>query len=81
MEFVDVQHLGRDKNLSDMFTKEDKDISHFLTIRDLILCSKAMLQVGFHARSSVSVSQTLGHIEGGVKLRNAIPADLPPSVA
>ena len=40
-----------------------------------------MSQVGFHNRSSASVSQTLGHIEGGVKLGNAIPADLPPSVA
>ena len=79
--FATVQHIAGKCNLSDMFTKEDKDISHFLTIRDLILCSKAMLQVGFHVRSSASVSQTLGHIEGGVKLGNAIPADLPPSVA
>ena len=32
--FCDVQHLGGDKNLSDMFTKEDKDDTHFTTCRD-----------------------------------------------
>ena len=34
IEFCDVQHLGGDRNLSDMFTKEDKDDTHFTTCRD-----------------------------------------------
>ena len=35
--FIEVKHISGKVNLSDMFTKEDKDVSHFITIRDHIL--------------------------------------------
>ena len=37
--FVQVQHINGKNNLSDMFTKEDKDVGHFLNIRNLVLSS------------------------------------------
>ena len=77
--FTTVKHIAGKCNLSDMFTKEDKDIPHFLEIRDMILCSKRDLLLGFNVRSLDSVRPTLGHIEGGVELGNAIPTVLPPS--
>jgi hypothetical protein len=33
--FIEVKHISG--NLSDLFTKEDKDVQHFISIRDLIL--------------------------------------------
>jgi hypothetical protein len=35
--FITVQHIERKINLSDHFTKEDKDADHFITLRDLLL--------------------------------------------
>jgi hypothetical protein len=35
--FIEVKHIPGKLNLSDMFTKEDKDVPHFLMIRDHIL--------------------------------------------
>ena len=32
-----VEHIKGDLNMSDMFTKEDKHVAHFLSIRDTIL--------------------------------------------
>ena len=34
---VKIVHIGGDMNLSDLFTKEDKDVKHFLSIRDVLL--------------------------------------------
>ncbi len=36
-DFVSVQHIEGKINLSDMFTKEDKDTEHFIFLRDLVL--------------------------------------------
>jgi hypothetical protein len=41
--FIEVKHIAGKLNLSDMFTKEDKDASHFITIRDLVLADKSNL--------------------------------------
>jgi deoxyuridine 5'-triphosphate nucleotidohydrolase len=41
--FIEVKHIPGRLNLSDMFTKEDKDSSHFITIRDLVLADKTNL--------------------------------------
>ena len=30
LDFVDVCHIGGDCNLSDLYTREDKDINHFV---------------------------------------------------
>ena len=37
--FCSVKHLPGDNNLSDMFTKEDKNIAHFIDIRDAVVQS------------------------------------------
>jgi deoxyuridine 5'-triphosphate nucleotidohydrolase len=38
--FILVKHIQGKLNLSDMFTKEDKDVGHFLTIRNLVMTDK-----------------------------------------
>ncbi len=38
--FIQVKHIEGKTNLSDMFTKEEKDPAHFLTIRDFVLTDK-----------------------------------------
>ncbi len=34
---VHISHIAGKLNISDMFTKEDKDVNHFTTIRDVVL--------------------------------------------
>ena len=36
--FVAIKHIDGKTNLADIFTKEMKDISHFVLLRDLIMC-------------------------------------------
>lgn len=38
--FIKADHMKGKLNLSDMFTKEDKDTIHFLTIRDVVLSDR-----------------------------------------
>ena len=38
--FMTVKHIQGKVNLSDLFTKEDKDTGHFITIRDFIITDK-----------------------------------------
>jgi hypothetical protein len=42
-KFIEVKHIAGRLNLADMFTKEDKDTAHFITIRDLVLADKSNL--------------------------------------
>ena len=35
--FASIKHIQGSLNLSDMFTKEDKDVGHFLTIRNIVM--------------------------------------------
>jgi hypothetical protein len=39
-KFIQVKHVEGKRNLSDLFTKEDKDAAHFIHIRDFIICDK-----------------------------------------
>ena len=34
---VDIKHIAGEINLADMFTKEDRDQRHFITIRDAVM--------------------------------------------
>jgi hypothetical protein len=36
-DFITVQHIEGKINLSDLFTKEDKDTEHFIILCDLLL--------------------------------------------
>ena len=38
--FVIIKHIDGKVNLADIFTKEMKDINHFVELRDLIMCSR-----------------------------------------
>jgi hypothetical protein len=39
-KFIQVKHVEGKRNLSDLFTKEDKDAAHFIHIQDFIICNK-----------------------------------------
>ena len=43
-DLINITHIAGIKNLSDLFTKEDKDTAHFTTIRDLIMECPYILQ-------------------------------------
>jgi hypothetical protein len=40
-QFVSIQHIEGNLNIADIFTKEMKDVGHFVTLQDLFmrLCS------------------------------------------
>ena len=80
--FAKVEHIAGNINLSDIFTKEDKDISHFLQIRDFIMCARESTIRSFAnvVRSSPESNRLPGSNEGGVKL--GVPlAPAPPSLS
>jgi hypothetical protein len=37
---ISVQHIAGSINLSDLFTKEDRDITHFISLRDIIMTNR-----------------------------------------
>jgi len=40
-KFVTIQHIGGKLNLADLFTKEMKDVTHFVELRDLMMKSRS----------------------------------------
>ena len=36
-KFIEIKHCEGKLNIADLFTKEDKDVSHFCTIRDVLV--------------------------------------------
>jgi hypothetical protein len=50
--FIDIHHIAGKLNLSDMFTKEEKNVQHFLTIRDVVLSDRRNLTNQSHFPSS-----------------------------
>jgi hypothetical protein len=40
-QFVSIQHVGGKVNLADLFTKEMKDTTHFVELRDLMMCPRS----------------------------------------
>jgi hypothetical protein len=57
-KFIDIHHIPGKLNLSDMFTKEEKNVQHFLTIRDIVLSD----------RNELTKPDIFLQAEGGVKL-------------
>jgi hypothetical protein len=39
-QFISVCHINGKINLADIFTKEMKDTSHFVELRDLFMCPR-----------------------------------------
>jgi hypothetical protein len=39
-DFISIQHVEGKINLADIFTKEMKDVSHFVELRDIIMCQR-----------------------------------------
>ena len=48
--FVDIKHVAGDLNLSDLFTKEDKDDNHFIKIRDILVTARSLKPCFTHPR-------------------------------
>ena len=42
-QFIHVQHIDGKINLADIFTKEMKDVTHFIELRDRIMCPRLVL--------------------------------------
>jgi hypothetical protein len=38
--FVSIQHIDEKINIADIFTKEMKNVVHFVEFRDLFMCSR-----------------------------------------
>ena len=38
--FVSIEHINGKLNVADIFTKEMKDIAHFVELRDLFMCQR-----------------------------------------
>ena len=38
---IKLQHIDGKLNPTDLFTKEIRDISHFLTLRNLVVCARS----------------------------------------
>jgi hypothetical protein len=39
-KFIDIQHVDGKHNIADIFTKEMRDTTHFVELRDLFMCSR-----------------------------------------
>ena len=42
-KFITLKHIAGAVNPSDLFTKEDKDVAHFLAIRDVLVTTPPSL--------------------------------------
>jgi hypothetical protein len=42
-QFVTIQHIGGKVNIADLFTREMKDTSHFVKLRDLIMRPRSII--------------------------------------
>ena len=60
--FVDVRHIGGDCNLSDIYTKENKDINHFVQCRD------ATMACPIYSLLSVQMRLSLRGLFGAIAL-------------
>ncbi len=45
--FVTIQHVSGKLNLADLFTKEMKDVGHFVELRDLMLRPRLIISQSF----------------------------------
>jgi len=39
-KFVSIIHVDGKHNIADIFTKEMKDVAHFVELRDLFMCQR-----------------------------------------
>jgi hypothetical protein len=39
-KFVSITHIDGKKNFADIFTKEMRDVAHFVELRDLLMCPR-----------------------------------------
>ena len=46
-KFVQIQHINGKLNLADLFTKEMKDVGHFVELRDLMLRPRLLISQSF----------------------------------
>jgi hypothetical protein len=66
-KFVDVRHCEGKRNLSDMFTKEDRDAAHYIIIRDYIMCDSIPNEINEFYSPSSGHSRVLGGVKLGLE--------------
>ena len=54
-DFCSIMHIAGNINLADIFTKEDRDVKHFLTARDIIMGDADTFHITFNP--------TLNHVD------------------
>ena len=76
--FMTVKHIQGKVNLSDLFTKEDKDTGHFITIRDFIITDKFPSEIS-HASDGGGCQVGTRQCTSGVLSTNQIIQDNQPN--
>ena len=71
--FVEVLHCAGKRNLSDIFTKEDRDIEHYILIRDYIMSDKLPQEISDFSSIDGLHSRVLGGVKLGLVPQQAQP--------
>ena len=53
-KFISVKHIGSKQNLADIFTKEFKNMSLFLTLRDMITSIAPLIKINSHSKGGIA---------------------------
>ena len=72
--FCRIKHIGGKLNLSDLFTKEDKDAKHFLEIRNAVM-TKAPEVMAMAKRIRITVNKeqtTLGKVCSSTTIKSLL---------
>ena len=59
--FANVLHVAGNMNLADLFTKEDRDDKHFLSIRDILVTARRLRVDRLHPRGVLSWENAPDH--------------------
>ena len=65
--FIEVKHFEGKRNLSDMFTKEDRDTAHYILIRVLIMCDCIPTDNDYFLHPSDHHSRVMGGVKLGLE--------------
>lgn len=57
-DFITVKHIEGKLNLSDMFTKEERDVEHFIRIRDFVLSDSVDKYDTVEAKQAMNTART-----------------------
>jgi deoxyuridine 5'-triphosphate nucleotidohydrolase len=83
--FIVVEHISGKLNLSDMFTKEDKDVQHFLNLRDHVVVdpldpNRHLIDFSRNRRVTICANNSPSY-KGGCQLGTCIDGQTSPNIA